>query len=444
MYSKSGFEMNIRTESVPIENAKNCIVFTHDMDLAPAPGITVKGRRQKGYWDVTPLANLNDLMLGYNAKLVSLLKKCQKFVSHIYIHPVQGSLASKATVLVDATITLNYVGKAGNDFKVEITESKGTHTLRVTKKDAVIESITLKKLEDINTYSNLVRITGHAKKELAAVEATPLSGGTSATMTVGTYGDFLTKIEHLADAVIVTPLVENKLSDVDTLTLNTVKSLREGFQNIRMVTHGNERFADTPYANTVFNGFVDSTNTLWTRENAKLMYACLSAGTSPKNSNTNADISALFGAVELDRDYTRKELSDAESKGAICFIQRRFDEVRLSGDVTNFIQSGESLVQDMFMTTKAQVTVDYIIGDIRDQFETEMKGKVPCNQRSAQTYEDSIFGKLKGWEKDIIIEEVTRSDVQVTIVAKNAFKLLLGLQPVDSLEKLFVEVVLKN
>ena len=444
MYSKTGFEMNIRTEAVKVGNEKNCVVFNHDLELAPAPKITVKGKRQKGFWDVTPISNLSETMFGYNKELVKLLRKCQKLVNHIYIYPVDGSTASKATVFTDATISLNYVGAAGNDFAVEVTESEGVYALRVTKQGAVVEHITIHSLDDINTYSNLVRIEGHTGKELATLESTPLTGGTSASMTIGTYGGFLTKIEHLPDAVVVTPLVESKLSDVDTLTLNTVKSLREGFQNIRMVTHGDERFADTPYANTIFNGFVDATNAVWTRDKAKLLYACLSAGTNPKNSNTNANITEIFDAVELDKDYTRKELSDAENKGAICFIQRRFNEVRLSGDITNFIQSGESLVQDMFLTTKAQVTVDYIVGDIRDQFETEMKGLVPCNTKTAQTYEDSIYGKLKAWEKDVIVEDVLRDDVQVAIVAKNAFKLLLGLQPVDSLEKLYVEVVLKN
>lgn len=332
------------------------------------------------------------------------------------------------------TVEAKYSGTKGNALKIIVQTNIDDDT-----KFDVITMLGLKQVDkqvaigNINELSSNSFVTFSGTGVLTATAGATLTGGQDGTVTNEDYTTYLAKAE-LYD--FNTMGIPTKDSSLKAIVANFVKRLRE--QEGRKIQAVLENYAEADYEGiiSVKNGVILNDMTVISSEKAVAFVAGATAGANVNQSLTYSDYD---GAMDVDNRYTNKEIEDALKNGEIVFTLSN-SRVVIEQDINTFKSFTDEKSKD-FRKNRVIRTLDGFANDVKALYEKNFIGKVSSNDDGRNLFKAEII-KLAEVNQNIgAIENFNADDIEVLKgTDKDSTVVVAGLQPLDSMEKLYMEV----
>lgn len=391
----------------------------------------------------------------------------------------------KATAKKDGVYTINakYEGEQGNNISVSfapapLADSANTQDVTVTtifgtkQVDQVkitlpkasadaIAAAELTKEDQLEVHNDYVDITfgtnpADVTKELNGKGEYPLytaifngltqnaanvslAGGTNGTNKV--VDDMNDYLENEFYAVATTAGWEES-SNIHKLLVEEIKLLRENVGiKVRAVVP-NEQGAVYNYegVSTVLNGYVLNDGTVITPNIAAARFAGMSASATPDQALTYTQ---LDDAAEARPKLNNDKTIEALNAGQIVFTTRAGNRVVIEQDI-NSLTKFTSVKPKDFSKNRIIRTLDEICTNTTQTFETSFLGKVANNEAGRNVFKANRIGYLTGLQNQNMIRDFENSDLTLSQGdEKDAVLMELYVTPVDAMEKLYVNLIVR-
>ncbi|WP_282804581.1 phage tail sheath family protein [Clostridium tetani] len=340
---------------------------------------------------------------------------------------------TKATATLEGlTINARYSGTKGNNITIVIQNN-------VDNED-MFEVITI--FEGNKVDRQLVKKIGELKPndyvefkgtgELKASAGVPLKGGTDGTVTNKDYIDYLAAIE-LYD--FNTMGITSKDESVKAIVTTFIKRQREREGKKVQAVLENYPEADHEGILSVKNGVVLSNGVISADETVAFV-AGATAGANVNKSNTYLEYP---GAIDVDKRYTNREVEDALKNGEIVFTISN-GKVVIEQDINTFKSFSKDKGKE-FSKNRVIRTLDSINNDIKLLWERSYIGDGDNNTDGRNLFKKDIIKYLETLQGMNAVENVTPEDVQIEQGQdKDSVIARVGVQPIDSMEKLYMDV----
>lgn len=401
----------------------------------------------------------------------------------LLLNDFDGGAKSTSTKAGVYTVNAKYEGEQGNNISVSFAPSPlvgdaktqditvttlfGTKqvdqakiTLPLANKEAITaaELTDEKQLEVHNDYVDITFGTNPADvtKELNAKGEYPLytaifNGLTQAAANVSLAGgsngtnkvvdDMNDYLENEFYTVATTAGWEES-SNIHKLLVEEIKLLRE---NVGIKVRGvvpNETGAAYNYegVSTVLNGYVLNDGTVITPNIAAARFAGMSASATPDQALTYTQID---DAVEAKPKLNNDKTIEALNAGQIVFTTRAGSRVVIEQDINSLTKFTDTKSKD-FSKNRVIRTLDEICTNTAQTFETSFLGKVSNNEFGRDLFKANRVSYLSGLESQNVIRDFDPSDLSLAQGDdKDAVLMNLYVTPVDSMEKLYVNLVVR-
>ncbi|EPY12557.1 phage tail sheath family protein [Paenibacillus alvei] len=381
--------------------------------------------------------NVRDL-LGYDITAPELLfvKEAMKRAHKILIYRLNTGVAAKGTV-GSLTATARYSGSRGNDIKVviqkNIDDDKKFDVITVFAGTPVYTE-TVHKIEELvgNAY---VGFSGNGELEVTA--GLPLTGGSNGTVTNQDHMDYLEAIEVYDFNAMALPNDEQSLKSVYT---SFVKRLREKEGKKVQIVMPNYSAADYEGVISVKNGVVLSDGTILDEVKATVWVA---AATAAAGVNESLTYTAYDDAVDVDKKYTNSKIEEALKNGELLFVQNNGRAV-VEQDINTFIAYTPEKGRQ-FAKNRVIRVLDAIGNDIKSIFEKSYIGKVNNNDDGRNLFKNECISYLNSLQGASAIQNFD-SQTDVVILPGDEVDAIyceLHIQPVDSVEKIYLKATLQ-
>lgn len=391
---------------------------------------------------------------------------------------------AKATGTKSGVYTVNakYAGEQGNNISVSFVPSpladgantqdvtvttifgtKQVDQVKITLPKANTDAIAkagLTKEEQLEIHNDYVDITfgtpAEVTKELNAKGEYPLytaifngltQSATNVTLTGGTSGtnnvvnDMDDYLENEFYAVATTAGWEES-SNIHKLLAEEIKILRENVGiKVRAVIPNTTNVAyNYEGVSTVLNGYVLNDGTVISPNIATARFAGMSASATPDQALTYAQ---LDDAVEAKPKLNNDKTIEALSAGQIVFTTRAGQRVVVEQDINSLTKFTDTKSKD-FSKNRVIRTLDEICTNTAQTFETSFLGKVSNNEYGRDLFKANRVSYLSGLESQNVIRDFDPSDLSLAQGDdKDAVLMDLYVTPVDSMEKLYVNLVVR-
>ncbi|MBA2915526.1 phage tail protein [Lactobacillus crispatus] len=392
---------------------------------------------------------------------------------------------AKSTSTKDGVYTVNakYEGEQGNNISVSFAPSplgdgaktqditvttlfgtKQVDQAKITLPLANKEAITASELTDekqLEVHNDYVDITfgtnpADVTKELKgngeyplytaifngltqAAANVSLTGGSNGTnKVVDDMNDYLEN-EYYA---VATTAGWDESSNIHKLLVEEIKLLRE---NVGIKVRGvvpNETGVVYNYegVSTVLNGYVLNDGTAITPNIAAARFAGMSASATPDQALTYTQ---LDDAAEAKPKLNNDKTIEALNAGQIVFTTRSGERVVIEQDINSLTKFTSTKPKD-FSKNRIIRTLDEICTNTTQTFETSFLGKVSNNDFGRDLFKANRVSYLSGLESQNMIRDFDPSDLSLAQGDdKDAVLMNLYVTPVDSMEKLYVNLVVR-
>lgn len=401
----------------------------------------------------------------------------------LLLNDFDGGAKSTSTKAGVYTVNAKYEGEQGNNISVSFAPSPlvgdaktqditvttlfGTKqvdqakiTLPLANKEAITaaELTDEKQLEVHNDYVDITFGTNPADvtKELKAKGEYPLytaifngltqtaanvslTGGSNGTNKV--VDDMNDYLENEFYTVATTAGWEES-SNIHKLLVEEIKLLRE---NVGIKVRGvvpNETGVAYNYegVSTVLNGYVLNDGTVITPNIAAARFAGMSASATPDQALTYTQ---LDDAAEAKPKLNNDKTIEALNAGQIVFTTRSGERVVIEQDINSLTKFTSTKPKD-FSKNRIIRTLDEICTNTTQTFETSFLGKVSNNDFGRDLFKANRVSYLSGLESQNMIRDFDPSDLSLAQGNdKDAVLMDLYVTPVDSMEKLYVNLVVR-
>ena len=266
-----------------------------------------------------------------------------------------------------------------------------------------------------------------------------LTGGTSGTNNV--VNDMDDYLENEFYAVATTAGWEES-SNIHKLLAEEIKILRENVGiKVRAVVPNSTGVAyNYEGVSTVLNGYVLNDGTVISPNIATARFAGMSASTTPDQALTYAQ---LDDAVEANPKLNNDKTIEALNAGQIVFTTRAGQRVVVEQDINSLTKFTDTKSKD-FSKNRIIRTLDEICTNTAQTFETSFLGKVSNNEFGRDLFKANRVSYLSGLESQNVIRDFDPSDLSLAQGDdKDAVLMDLYVTPVDSMEKLYVNLVVR-
>ena len=391
---------------------------------------------------------------------------------------------AKATGTKSGVYTVNakYEGEQGNNISVSFVPSpladgantqdvtvttifgtKQVDQVKITLPKANTDAIAkagLTKEEQLEIHNDYVDITfgtpAEVTSELAAKGEYPLytaifngltQSATNVTLTGGTNGtnnvvdDMDDYLENEYYAVATTAGWEES-SNIHKLLAEEIKILRENVGiKVRAVIPNTTNVAyNYEGVSTVLNGYVLNDGTVISPNIATARFAGMSASATPDQALTYAQ---LDDAVEASPKLNNDKTIEALNAGQIVFTTRAGQRVVVEQDINSLTKFTDTKSKD-FSKNRIIRTLDEICTNTAQTFETSFLGKVSNNEFGRDLFKANRVSYLSGLESQNMIRDFNPRDLSLAQGNdKDAVLMNLYVTPVDSMEKLYVNLVVR-
>lgn len=400
----------------------------------------------------------------------------------LLLNDFSGGAKATATKTGVYTVTAKYEGEQGNNISVSFVPSpladgantqdvtvttifgtKQVDQVKITLPKANTDAITkagLTKEEQLEIHNDYVDIAfgtpAEVTSELAAKGEYPLytaifngltQSATNVTLTGGTNGtnsvvdDMHDYLENEYYAVATTAGWEES-SNIHKLLAEEIKLLRENVGiKVRAVIPNTTNVAyNYEGVSTVLNGYVLNDGTVISPNIAAARFAGMSASATPDQALTYAQ---LDDAVEASPKLNNDKTIVALNAGQIVFTTLAGSRVVIEQDINSLTKFTSEKSKD-FSKNRIIRTLDEICTNTTQTFETSFLGKVSNNEYGRDLFKANRVSYLSGLESQNMIRDFDPSDLSLAQGNdKDAVLMDLYVTPVDAMEKLYVNLIVR-
>ena len=375
--------------------------------------------------------------LGYEleAKELLLLNEAFKRSSEVLLYRLNSGEKANASLGENVTVQARFGGVRGNDItvtvRVNVDNSSAFDVL--TFLDTVeINSQTVKTLDELKPNA-LVEFSGTGT--LTEVAGAKLAGGTNGTVSSSDYTDYFKALETADFNYLALPTSDNTIKKAG---INFIKRMREDEgKNAQLVIADSD--ADNEAVINVSNGVILADGTVIDKTKATVWVASASASAGIEKSLTYAKYD---DSVDVDGKLTHTETIDALLKGKFVFTYKKGRAV-VEQDINSLV-SFTIEKNEFFKKNRVLRTLDDIVNDTHYAFTEFFLGKVNNNEDGRQAFKANRIKYFRDLEARGAIENFVVDDIEVLRGEdKDAVVVNVKVQPIDSMEKLYMTVVVE-
>lgn len=353
-----------------------------------------------------------------------------------------GGAQSTATIQVNMTVKGKYAGITGNKISLVIVADSpeaGKSTISVRVSGVEQESFVVATFADcVAIDSNWVVFSCTEGSEATVVQGSagiPLEDGTNGAVNVATFPNFVTKMqEERWNCVTMQSLEATAATTLATM----VKTLRDTLgRNVQCVVYNDNAADHEGVIATKGQGFNTATDAV-TAGLFPLWVAGITAGAAVNQSNT---CRVVKNAVSIINPIADNLISDMLKLGWFVLSYLQDGTVVVEQDINTFVSFTEDK-NYAFSKNRVIRTLDEISNFTTLTFNKSYAGKVSNTAIGRNTFKAQLISKMDTLAGMEAIENFAgASDISIdegeTI---EAVVVTLGVQPVDSMEKLYMTV----
>lgn len=352
----------------------------------------------------------------------------------ILLYRLAGTGGAKASGTVGGlAVTALYEGVRGNDITVIVQEdpdTEGNYEVETVIDGAVVDSQTVTEAAGLEA-NGWVEFSGTGALESTA--GTPLAGGEDPTVASSGYASFLSAIEPYQFDILV---YDGKESMVVQAVASFVKRVSESIGRKCQAVMAEAQGCNSEWVISVNNGVRLSDGTVVTPQQATWWVGGVQAGAQYNQSLTYAQYP---GAAEAVPKLADVEVSEAVKSGELVFIDN-FGTVKVCTDINSFTSFMPDKGQE-YSKNRVMRVVNQFCNDVYRQFSLFYIGKTDNNDKGRGLLKAWIAGYLNEMQANGGIQNFTPDDVSVSQGgAVDSVLVGVALQPVDSIEKIYMTV----
>ncbi|AIQ45619.1 phage-like element PBSX protein XkdK [Paenibacillus sp. FSL R7-0273] len=389
---------------------------------------------------ITPIVAGEDTLtrLGYDltAPELLLVRETLKRARTVLLYKLNEGTKAAVTAGV-LTATAKYGGLRGNALRVVVQTNLDDNT----KFD--VKTLLDGSVVDTQVVSNIAGLVANdwivwsGTGALTASAGAPLVGGANGAVTNADHTAFLAALELYDFQTVALPSTDNALKAVYAAFIRRLRDA-EG-KKVQAVLE-NYPTADNEGVLSVRNGVVLSDGTTLTAAQATAWVAGATAGAEMNESLTYA---AYDDAVDVAPRYTNSQIEAALSAGEFIFTPSGGRAV-VEQDINTFL-SYTPAKNKSFHKNRVIRVLDGIANDLKRIFEASYIGKVSNNVDGRALFRKEIVVYLDALQG---IDAIQNFDAQTDITVlpgtdSDAIYVEANIQPVDSIEKVYMKVQVK-
>lgn len=231
-------------------------------------------------------------------------------------------------------------------------------------------------------------------------------------------------------------------SNIHKLLVEEIKLLREnvGIKVRGVVPNATGVVYNYEGVSTVLNGYVLNDGTVITPNIATARFAGMSASATPDQALTYTQ---LDDAAEAKPKLNNDKTVEALNAGQIVFTTRSGERVVIEQDINSLTKFTSTKPKD-FSKNRIIRTLDEICTNTTQTFETSFLGKVSNNEAGRNVFKANRIGYLTGLQNQNMIRDFENSDLTLSQGdEKDAVLMELYVTPVDAMEKLYVNLIVR-
>lgn len=349
----------------------------------------------------------------------------------LYRPTASGSAKATATVGV-LTATALYPGVRGNDITVVVTEEVDAETFTVS---TVVDGSIVDEQTNITNVADLgpnAWVTWSGTGAVTATTGTALTGGLDGTVESAAYSTYLTAIEPYQFDVMI---YDGSDSTVQTAMLTFIKSQNDDNGIYCQLVGANFTNPDTRYVINVMSPVTFADGTELTMQQVTWWAGGALAGAKYNESLTysnypNAVSTTMMTTSQMIAALNAGQFILASDNGRVYIVQDIDSLVTYTTDIT-----------EVYRYNRTIRLCNTIANDIHQQFADNFLGVVNNNEAGRAVFQGAIVGYLLDIQNNQGIQNFEAEDVQVLPgEAINAILVNLAIQPVGSVEKIYVTI----
>ena len=401
----------------------------------------------------------------------------------LLLNDFTGGVKSTATKTGVYTVNAKYEGEQGNNISVSFVPSpladgantqdvtvttifgtKQVDQVKITLPKANADAIAkagLTKEDQLEIHNDYVDITfgtapAEVTSELNSKGEYPLytaiyngltQNATNVTLTGGTNGTNKV-LDNIDDYLqnefyaVATTAGWEESSNIHKLLAEETKLLRENVGiKVRAVIPNTTGVAyNYEGVSTVLNGYVLNDGTVISPNIAAARFAGMSASATPDQALTYTQ---LDDAVEASPKLNNDKTIEALNAGQIVFTTLAGSRVVIEQDINSLTKYTSTKPKD-FSKNRVIRTLDEICTNTTQTFETSFLGKVSNNEAGRNVFKANRIGYLTGLQNQNMIRDFENTDLTLSQGdEKDAVLMELYVTPVDAMEKLYVNLIVR-
>lgn len=349
----------------------------------------------------------------------------------LYRPTASGSAQATATT-GNLTATALYPGVRGNDITVVITEEVDAETFTV---DTVVDGVVVDEQTGIANVSDLTAnswVTWSGSGAVAATTGTALTGGADGTVEAAAYSSFLTAIEPYKFDILI---YDGTDPTVQAAMVSFIKRMNDDNGQYCQLVAANLTTSDSRYVLNVMSPVTLSDGTELTMQQVTWWVGGASAGAMYNQSLTNATYPGAVSTTML----TNSQVIAALNGGQLILTGDN-GRVYIEQDI-NSLTTYTTDITEVYRYNRTIRLANTIANDLYQQFSDNYIGVVNNNELGRSMFHSAIVGYLLEIQQNQGIQNFEASDVTVEPgEAINAIVVNLSIQPVGSVEKIYITI----
>lgn len=366
---------------------------------------------------------------GISAAESVLFRECLKNCYKLLAYRVDSGGAKADATLGELTATALHPGTRGNALSVAVLAADTLFDIVTYLDDTEVDR------QRVATIAALVDndwVTFSGTGDLAATVATDLEGGTNGTSNLAAYQEYMELMKTYDWQVMGFPV---EVSGLPAAAEAYIRVMRETLgKKVQAVVYNDA--ADYEGIISTKQGYSTATETISATQFVAWATGA-SAGASIAASNTYAEITDAIDIVN--------PLSDAEIEAALAqgfmVISRRTDGVIVIEQDINTLITFDDDKSEVWRKNRFIRTGDEIANSVTRLFENQFIGKISNNAAGRDLFRQALVKYLNTVQAADAIQNFDAAEITVAAgTDADSIIVSMAIQPVDSMEKLYMTV----
>lgn len=376
-----------------------------------------------GTSEITAVTSQTDFLrtLGYelNAPELLFVREALRGAATVLIGRVGGNHGVAASATSGGfTARARYRGVRGNDITIRIVadiDMAGEFIVETFIDTTLVDSQRASAVADLQANA-FIEFSGET---LAATAGLSLAGGSDGVTNVSHYTTYLEAMEEHEFNTMAIPTEDTTIKQ---LAVNFITRMRDEGRKCQVVVA--DMVADGEYVINTDEAVV----TAWV--------AGVTAGAAVNESNTHR---MYDGEIALQLRHVNSDIVSALESGKFVF-RKRGDDVIVEQDI-NSLTTFTPQRNEFFSKNRLLRVMDDIANSVKQMFSEQFIGRVTNDETGRNVFRMAVIDYLSNLQDMRAIENFDAEDIQIAAGnAKDSIVAQLYVQPVDAMEKLYMDV----